>query len=234
MAKEKFNVTGEQRDDIDGQMIEIKKQLRLKSGSPIDPELVKITLQDIVEGKFKEQVVKNKAIENPSILRLISEDGVLTLKDSDGSRLIYNAKDTFKSGIDNDFVRWGINNPGIATAKTPVQVCEIVQDGTFMDIFSALPGTWSQKWLSQDQVIEFCETLPEWLRQENYATFFLVKKDEKEPIDENNPQDNLVVVYVFVYSDGLSVCVRRLEYDRVWYGEYRRRVVSPQLIPSIA
>ncbi len=53
MAKEKFVVTGEQRDDIDGQMMDVKRQLRLKKGSPLDPELVKIALQNIVEGKFE-------------------------------------------------------------------------------------------------------------------------------------------------------------------------------------
>jgi hypothetical protein len=230
---QKFNVTGEQRDDIDGQMIEIKRQLRLKSGSPIDPELVKLALQDIVEGIFNDKkVVKNEVIEKPSILRLISGGHVLTLKALDGKRLIYKAKKTFPSYLDSDFVNWGINKPGLATAETPVQVREIVQDGTFMDIFSALPGNWNQKWVSQNQVIEFCETLSEWLRQEGNATLFLVKKDENKPIDENNPKDNLVVVLVFVPSDGLIVYVYRLGRGGVWDGKCLSRVVSPQLLEA--
>jgi len=49
---EKFIVTGNQRDDIDGQMLDIKRQLRLKNGSPLNPELVKSALQSIVEGVF--------------------------------------------------------------------------------------------------------------------------------------------------------------------------------------
>jgi len=53
----KFAVTGDQRDGIDRKMDEIKRQLRLKGGSPLDPERVGIALQGIVEGRFAEEVV---------------------------------------------------------------------------------------------------------------------------------------------------------------------------------
>ena len=181
-------------------------------------------LDDFLKRKIDAQI-KN------SILRLISGDHTLTLKALDGKRLIYKAKKTFPSYLDSDFVNWGLNKSGIATPEMSVKVDEIVADATFMNIFSALPGTWNQKFVSQNQVIEFCETLPEWLRQEGNATFFLIKKDENKPIDENNPKDNLFVVDVRVIGDGLSVCVNRLEDDNVWGGEGRRRVVVPQLIP---
>jgi len=167
------------------------------------------------------------------ILRLIS-DQALNIKALDGNRFIYNSKQTFKSYIDPSFVNWNLNKAGIATDKTKVQVHEMIGNGTFIDIFSSMPGAWSQKWLSQDQIIEFCETLPYWLRQKGLATFFLTKKDENKPIDENKPEDNLVVILVSVRSGGLSVRVRRLEDGDVWDGEYRHRVVSPQLISSVS
>ncbi len=50
---EKFTVTGEQDLSIDKQMSEIKRQIRQKGGSPLNPELVAFALQDIIEGKFK-------------------------------------------------------------------------------------------------------------------------------------------------------------------------------------
>jgi len=181
-------------------------------------------LDDFLKRKIEKQI--------NSILRLISGGSTLTLKALDGSRLICKAKKTFKSFLDADFVNWGINKPGITTPETPISVHEMIANDTFLDIFRSLPGTWNQKWLSQNQVIEFCESLPDWLRQDGNATFFLVKKDENKPIDENSPEDNLVVVYVNVHSDGLYVYVYRLEFDNVWYGEDRHRVVSPQLIPS--
>jgi len=181
-------------------------------------------LDDFLKRKIEKQI--------NSILRLISGGSTLTLKALDGSRLICKAKKTFKSFLDADFVNWGINKPGITTPETPISVHEMIANDTFLDIFRSLPGTWNQKWLSQNQVIEFCESLPDWLRQDGNATFFLVKKDENKPIDENSPEDNLVVVGVGVLSDGLYVVVDRLGGDHVWDGEYRLRVVSPQLIPS--
>jgi len=182
-------------------------------------------LDDFLKRKIAPQVIAG-------ILRLISNGQILKLKALAGGRLIYNAAGTFKSFIDSDFVKWGIDKPGIATPETILQVHEMIGDGKLMDIFCSLPGAWNQKWVSQDQVIEFCETLPEWLRQEGYATFFLIKKDENNLIDENGPESNLVVVNVHVNSDGLDVDVRRLGRDDVLDGENRRRVVSPQLMSS--
>jgi hypothetical protein len=165
------------------------------------------------------------------ILRLISDNQTISLKSLTGKRLIYQAEKIFKSYIDPDFVNWGLNKFGIATPETLIKVDEVVSNGKFMDVFRALPGTWNQKWLSQNQVIEFCETFSSWLKQGGDATMFLCKIDENKLIDENKPQDNLFVVYVRVRSDGLDVRVFRLERDYVWRGGARHRVVSPQLIP---
>ena len=45
-------VTGEMYEEIDGQLHEIKRQLRQKSGYPYNPEELKKALQAAVEGKF--------------------------------------------------------------------------------------------------------------------------------------------------------------------------------------
>jgi hypothetical protein len=194
------------------------------------------------QGESRHRVVSPKLLTfladngelKPSILRLISNGQTLTLKALDGQRLIYNSKKTFKSYIDQNFVDWDLNKTGVATPETLVQVHEIVDNGTFIDIFSSIPGNWNQKWLSQNQVIDFCETLPDWLIQNRHATMFLVKKDENKSVDEDNPQENLVVVNVDVLSDGLYVRVSCLEHNLVWLGEYRNCVVSPQLIPLVS
>jgi hypothetical protein len=60
MARTKFLVSGDQDLSIDRQMWEIKRQIRQKGGSPIDPELVKIALQNISEGIFYQEAVVNK------------------------------------------------------------------------------------------------------------------------------------------------------------------------------
>lgn len=110
-----------------------------------------------------------------------------------------------------------------------IQVHEIVKDTKVLDIFKTLPGPWGKKWLSQDQIIQFCKTLPARLRQENFPAIFLAKRNENEPIDENNPEDHFVVVIVNVFADGLWVHVSSLGYVPLWHGEDRYRVVSPQL-----
>lgn len=227
---EKFNVTGEQRDDIDGQMMEIKRQLRLKNGSPIDPELVKTALQNIVEGKFVVRENENVSTK-PPILVLIFGGEKLSIKALDGKRFIYNSKETF-AYVGSDFVNWNSNELGISTFETPVQIHEIVQRSKFMDIFGALPGTWNQRWLSQNQIIEFCETFPYRLMQGGFATMFLIKKDENKLVDESRPQDNLLVVCVGVRPSGMNASVYFLENQSFWTGEHRYRVVSPKLTPQ--
>jgi len=208
----KFNVTGEQRDDIDGQMLEIKRQLRLKSGCPIDPELVKISLQDIVEGKFNHKTVSN------AILRLISGGKSIIIDDCDGSETIANAKDIFKSGIDSDFKNWGTDKPGQATEETAVQVHEMVKDATFAQMFGSLGTDLDKLCLTQHQIKKFCKKHANWLRTDGYGTFFLFKVE-----------DQYFVANVNVRGDGLRVYVGRLESGYVWGAEGLRRVVVPQL-----
>ena len=50
MAGKTFSVTGDQYREIDKRIIEIKRQLNQREGSPLDPLKVSKTLQKIVEG----------------------------------------------------------------------------------------------------------------------------------------------------------------------------------------
>lgn len=178
-------------------------------------------LKDFLDRKIEKKI--------SGILRLISGEEVLSLKASNGSRLICGSANTFKSFLDEDFVNWGLNKKGVATAETKIKVYEMAADGNFMAIFKSLPGNWGQKCLSQNQIIDFCEQLPKWLRSDGYATMFLCKINETKKVDEKNPQKNLVVVFVLVLADGLYFNVYRLEHDSVWNAECALRVVAPQL-----
>lgn len=218
MAEKKFRVTGEQRDDIDGQMIEIKRQLRIKSGCPIDPELVKIALQKIVEGRFRESKIKETTEAKPSITRLISGGETIMIEALDGTEYISDAKKTFKSFIDGDFKNLGLNQFGPATTETLLDISEMVGDGTFVEIFTGISSDLEKLVLTQAQIIRFCKKHPTWLRKEGYATFFLTKVNGE-----------YFVVYVYVHSVGLHVYVYRLENDDVWDGEDRHRIVTPKL-----
>jgi len=211
---EKFFVTGDQRDNITGQMLEIQRQLRQKGGSPINPDDITLALQDIIEGKFIRKREENK------ILRPLSNGKSIIIDACDGKALLVNADNIFQSGIDPDFKNWETDKSGIATQETAVQVHEMVKDATFTEMFGSLGANLDRLCLTQHQIKSFCEKHSDWLRTDGYATFFLFKVSGQ-----------YFVVYVYVNSDSLNVHVNRLESDFVWYGVYRHRVVSPQLIP---
>ena len=222
----RFDVTGEQHFSITGQMLEIQRQLRLKSGSPLDPEKLKIALQNIIENKFAEEVKKSgerklKIISQTSHAKLTSENTEIILDATDGSRFISEAKSTFKSGIDLDFKNYGLAKKGKKTAKTPVDVYEITRNGISKEIFKSLDTNLDKLVMTQNQIIDFCEKYPFWLNKNGCSNLFLTKKGR-----------NYFVVNVYVISDGLSVYVRRFGLGRVWGARYQHRVVVPQLIES--
>ncbi len=159
-------------------------------------------------------------------LRRISGKNEIFINGSDGSRLFWNANDIFND-IDKDFIELGLDKPGIVTPGTFVQVYEITHNRNNMSIFETLPGKWSQKWMSQHQALDFLEYQSRWLSSKN--TFFIIKKDENKPIDENNPGSNLVVAMASVSLFSLDSFVYPLNYYHVWNGEAGHRVVCPQL-----
>ncbi|MEI6836071.1 MAG: hypothetical protein WCK59_04520 [Candidatus Falkowbacteria bacterium] len=110
-----------------------------------------------------------------------------------------------------DLVMENLQPIGVATPETEVQVYEIISDANVFQMFYDLPGTWAQKVLSQNQVIEFCEQFRDALTRSTYIRAqFLCKKNEYKPIIESNPKDNLVVIYVSIGSEDLSMSPTRL------------------------
>lgn len=209
----KFDVTGEQHFGLTGQMLEIQRQIRLKSGSPIDPELVALALQDIVEGRFAHISKK----ENSTTL-LFSKGESIIIDACKGKETLADAKDVFKSGINSDFKNWNTNKPSKNTEETAVQVHEIVKDSTFVQMFGSLGTDLDKLCLTQSQIKNFCKKHSNWLRTDGYATFFLFKVDNQ-----------FFVADVYVRSDGLVVYVRRFEDNNVWVADRAYRVVFPQL-----
>jgi hypothetical protein len=147
-------------------------------------------------------------------LSLLKEN--ITLPELKGA-LISEANDVFKSYIDRDFKNWNLNSK-TSSKETKVNVYEITKDGTFEDIFSRFNyNSLDELVMTQGQIIEFCGSHQNELNQD-YSNFFLIKENGE-----------YFVVFVRVYPGGLGVDVDRLGRDGVWDGEYRHRVVSPQL-----
>lgn len=152
-------------------------------------------------------------------LKLISGNETLVIDQCDGSRVIADANDVFDY-IDSDFRNWKADEVGQATLDTPVNVCELVKDGTFSDFFSSLTPDMDKLCFTQDQIIGFVKKHRDWLRTDGLATFFPFKSHNK-----------FFVARVRFDSDGrLHVSVHELEFGGRWGAGGRRRVVVPQLV----
>jgi hypothetical protein len=164
-------------------------------------------------------------MKKTKISECISGGYILELGELDGKSLICNSAGTFTGGIDKDFLYF--NKPGIATKKTSLRVNKVIADANCQDMFSDLPGTWNEKWLSQSQIIEYCRTLPLWLREAGSGTFFIIKRDEEKPIDEENPSANLALVGIDQLPQGLVARVADLDWEAIWPKEMAIWIVYP-------
>ena len=132
-----------------------------------------------------------------------------------GKDTIARADDVF-SYIDSDFENWNMDNKQPKTQETEMAVLEIDRDGTFKEIFGK-PNL--DKCLTQTQIIEFCKSHKDQLRDDGYANLFIFKE-----------QSEFFVARVRLSSGGaLEVSVYRFSRDCVWGAEYRHRIVVPQL-----
>jgi len=166
--------------------------------------------------------VKNRELlkkESP-ILRLISGGEKIIIEALDGKATIADSRDIFKSHVDPDFVNWRLNDPGLATFETLIDVYEMVRPASFTQIFSGLNTDLNKLVLTQHQIIRFCAKHPTWLRREGNATLFLIKVNGE-----------YFVADVYVNSDGLYVHVYRFGHGHVWSASGAHRIVVPQLAP---
>ena len=131
---------------------------------------------------------------------------------------IARSEEVFTGYIDSDFEKYGTDKKSPKTAETKVAVLEMDKDGTFKQIFDSISADTDSMSLTQAQIIEFCKTNKDDLRQGGYATFFLFKGDL-----------DFFVAYVRVIVGELEVYVLRFSRDDVWSAEFRHRFVVPQL-----
>jgi hypothetical protein len=172
--------------------------------------------------EFKKFLRKEKCwVEeiHKQILRLISGNEMIIIDAVDGTEVLSKAKDLFTAGIDSDFVGYGANEAGSATGATIVNVYEMVEDATYVQMFGSLCADMDKLCLTQHQIKNFVKNNRKWLREDGYATLFLFKS-----------KDQFFVARVRVSSGGgLRVLVYRFKNSIVWRAENRHRVVVPQL-----
>lgn len=161
---------------------------------------------------------KKTATTKPRILSLISAGQSIEIGEMDGRETLAKAKDVFTGYVDPDFKNyWGLDVAGKATAKTQVEVHEMVGDADFNGIFNSLERPLDELCLTQAQIKRFARDNRNWLRTDGFATVFLFKENGE-----------FFVARVDVSGGRLRVFVRRFEDDDVWSAESRLRVVVPQ------
>ncbi len=156
----------------------------------------------------------------------VKEDNILCIAGLDGKKIIATVKNIFFY-VDPNFFPWGLAKNGVATEEINVCIIEVSGEKSFIKIFEAVPGKWSQRVLSQNQIVEFCEKMSGKIKEVGNNFMFICKIDENKSINEDNPAENAVLITVRVFSDGLRVYVHRLNDVNVWHGKVASYVVVP-------
>ncbi|NCN99687.1 hypothetical protein GW920_00975 [Candidatus Falkowbacteria bacterium] len=220
---EKFNVTMSEQITIKRLLTSIKQKICQKGGSSIDPVLVDFALQDIIAGEFSHQIAKNE-VDTGEILRLVPQIKPGFIQACDGSQTIADAKDIFLSGIDSEFIDWGTNVPGPATAVTPFEIYDLVKDATFQDM-----GINSGKlFFTQHQIKLFCIDHFDLLTDDLAGTFFPSKiKISKIKSAE---EEQYFVIRVLKNSDGLYARLYKGRLPKEWFAQSPPRIIVPRLL----
>lgn len=140
----------------------------------------------------------------------------LKIKATTGTETISGSK--LFSYIDSDFKNFEMDKKAKPTKAIKVDVMEIDKNGMFKDYFTDP----EEQAMTQGQILEFIKEHKDYLRQDGYATFFLFK----------NGSDFFVARVDLRDGGRLLVYVGPFSRDDVWDGEYRHRLVVPQLTLS--
>lgn len=131
-------VAGELYYEIDGQLSEIKRQLRQPVGYPFDPKKLKIALQDAIEGNFNAEPKKEAQAQSKlfSIVAPTTQLGALLARKT---AACYVGDIWDVNGRDGNFDCWlKANQP--ATGPCTITTLAPSQTWTFAEGAQALPG----------------------------------------------------------------------------------------------
>ncbi len=191
-------VAGELYYELDGQLWEIKRQLRQPNGYPFNPDQLRVALQNAIEGKFDEQVVEVSAPTKPTPLfsviattNLGAVAGKKTKQCFTGSRYVYR---------DADFDNWLPANQSNADACV-VSTLGFAESWTFAEAAAKLLGIGADSGVKllgtalienghtmtlaqAEEMVEKTERVEKTgMRTDGYGNFFFVETgDTKNPV----------------------------------------------------
>jgi hypothetical protein len=199
--------------------------------------LIKITVKSISDdhkkfrGKMEEATVvstsqqETQKTEQPvvipkPVLKLISGGENLVIEPLDGKDVIVEAKNVLQipDGYE-DFKNFGLyNNTDNPTKQTNVNVYEIVTGGgTIKQLFNLIDNDLDKMVMSQAQVIRFCVKYQNWLFQQSYPTYFLIKNNGEYFVVwvKNNPFSEIKDWYVAVFKFTSDYCFNENNQGRI-------------------
>ncbi len=191
---EKFNVTGEQDLNIDKQMFEIKRQIRQKGGSPIDPKLVALALQDVVMGKFHSEIMKDKVVSQPNFSFLeIKQTGIVIpcLTEQFIPNDIFRNNSKVKYYLGDNYKKYLVDKtqPFNTLPEAIVDKSVLKKQTTDKDIMTAIGVSETENLLSEEEIL--------------YRTSYLT---EQQPNGEKGlllTDGSWTIIGYFLCSDGV-------------------------------
>jgi hypothetical protein len=176
----------------------------------------KINWSDPKAPKVKRTKLAKKVPTDTSHLRYLSS---ITLAATSGKVTLARSGNVFTGHLDPDLKKWGTDRSSADTSASVADIYEMKADGDFKTLFGSISNDLNSLCWTQAQIVEFCETHSELLRQDGYGTFFLFEVEGE-----------VFVLYVCVLAGKLGCNVRRFDYDYVWSAKYRLRLVVPQQV----
>lgn len=135
--------------------------------------------------------------KNDGVLQMVNtENMILKVPALNGSHLFYESRRII-------YVRGslGLTKNYVSTPETMLRVDWLMKGEVIKKIYNILPGILAQKWLSQNQVVEITDTLIRFFPPFD-RMLILCKKDEKLPVEDENPTDNLIALILVHNSRG--------------------------------
>ncbi len=176
------------------------------------PEMLFKLIEDIFVERLEKKV---------PLLRQVNLNEELVIEPLNGDRNITDAKELFKSYIEEFFIGLGKNEANYPTPEIFLNVYEVIEDRDFVRIFNSIGSELDKLVLSHHQIIRFCEKYFAWLAHEGGVTLFLTKVNYEYS-----------VVNVCSYYDGLNVHNYRFRAGDIWEAKRHHRIVLPKFIKA--
>lgn len=220
-------VTGDQYYEIDGQLAEIKRQLRQSRGYPFNPENLKEHLQSAIEGNFSRRTLSFPP--KTKFLKRVFCDRVFTVDSCDGSKTVFGNKGRDKLFVSCPGCPSHREQRAMATEETICVIYELKKSSEwFFSVGESLSRNWRQAFFTEHQLIYFVEKYFSDIgaMREHAGLFFLLKGAGK-----------LILASVDRASEGLTFIGRDLEkhnaFPRYWWDVMKKTpplLIFPEVV----